>query len=112
MADVFVKHATPPAGLTLTDATNDLVERSGADAVVVSGPGTGAPADIDQLSTVAAISHLPVYLGSGVTIENVDAMLAIAHGAIVGTSIKVDGVANNPVDPTSAADFVIAARKT
>ena len=30
IADVFVKHATPPAGLELVDATNDLVERAGA----------------------------------------------------------------------------------
>jgi len=111
MADIFVKHATPPAGLTLADATNDLVERGGADAVVVSGAGTGAPADLDQLATVVGLSHLPVYLGSGATTDNVDEMLAIADGAIVGTSIKVDGVATNPVDLEAAADFVKAARK-
>ncbi len=109
MADVFVKHATPPAGLSLIDATNDLVERSAADAVVVSGVGTGAPADEQDLATVARISHLPVYLGSGVTQGNVKAMLSIAHGAIVGTSIKVDGKATNAVDATSAAAFIAAA---
>jgi membrane complex biogenesis BtpA family protein len=109
MADVFVKHATPPAGLSLIDATNDLVERSAADAVVVSGVGTGAPADEEDLATVARISHLPVYLGSGVTQGNVKAMLSIAHGAIVGTSIKVDGKATNPVDAGSAAAFIAAA---
>lgn len=109
MADVFVKHATPPAGLTLTDATNDLVERAAADAVVVSGVGTGSPADLDELATVAAVSSLPVYLGSGVTIENVRTMLATADGAIVGSSIKVDGIASNPVDPRAAAHFIAAA---
>jgi membrane complex biogenesis BtpA family protein len=109
MADVFVKHATPPAGLSLIDATNDLVERSAADAVVVSGVGTGAPADERDLATVARISHLPVYLGSGVTQGNVKAMLSIAHGAIVGTSIKVDRTATNPVDAASAAAFIAAA---
>lgn len=109
MADVFVKHATPPAGLSLIDATNDLVERSAADAVVVSGTGTGTPADEQDLATVARISHLPVYLGSGVTQGNVKEMLSIAHGAIVGTSIKVDGKATNAVDATSAAAFIAAA---
>jgi hypothetical protein len=109
MADVFVKHATPPAGLSITDATNDLVERAGADAVVVSGVGTGTPADLRDLSTVAGISHLPVYLGSGVTTENVGEMLAMADGAIVGSSIKVGGVATNPVDPAAAAALVAAA---
>ena len=109
MADVFVKHATPPAGLSLVDATHDLVERAGADAVVVSGVGTGSPADLADLATVADASHLPVFLGSGVTIDNVREMLEIADGAIVGTSIKVDGVATNPVDPAAAAGFVAAA---
>ncbi|MGI9665565.1 MAG: BtpA/SgcQ family protein [Acidimicrobiia bacterium] len=109
MADVFVKHATPPAGLTLTDATNDLVERGGADAVVVSGAGTGKAADVDQLATVADLSELPVFLGSGVTTSNVAEMLSIAQGAIVGSSIKQDGVATNPIDPASAAAFVAAA---
>jgi membrane complex biogenesis BtpA family protein len=108
MADVFVKHATPPAGLSLVDATNDLVERAGADAVVVSGVGTGSPADLADLATVAGASHLPVFLGSGVTTDNVREMLAIADGAIVGTSIKVDGVATNPVDPAAAAAFIAA----
>ncbi|TDI55223.1 MAG: BtpA/SgcQ family protein [Acidobacteria bacterium] len=109
MADVFVKHATPPAGLTLAAATKDLVERAGADAVVVSGPGTGSATDIDELRTVVSLSPLPVFLGSGVTAENVPTMLSIATGAIVGTSIKVDGLATNPVDLSSATTFVAAA---
>lgn len=109
MADVFVKHATPPAGLSLIDATNDLVERAAADAVVVSGVGTGSPADLDDLSTVAETSHLPVFLGSGVTLDNVGVMLDHADGAIVGTSVKVEGVPTNPVDPAAAAAFIAAA---
>lgn len=109
MADVFVKHATPPAGLTLVDATHDLVERAGADAVIVSGVGTGSAADLEDLRTVAETSDLPVFLGSGVSIDNVEAMLSVAHGAIVGTSIKVGRIATNPVDPDTAAAFVAAA---
>ena len=109
LADVFVKHATPPPGLTLTDATNDLIERAGADAVVVSGVGTGSPADLEQLASVAALSHLPVFVGSGVTRANVNAMLGIADGAIVGTAIKVGGVSTGPVDLAAATAFIQAA---
>lgn len=109
MADVFVKHATPPAGLSLTDATHDLVERGGADAVVVSGTGTGSAADPDDLATVTRASDLPVYVGSGVSASNIAATLELAHGAIVGTSIKVGGVSTNPVDPAAAAAFIAAA---
>lgn len=109
MADVFVKHATPPAGLELAAATHDLVERSGADAVIVSGTGTGAQTSIDELRTVAAASSLPVFVGSGVTEGSIAEMLAIADGVIVGTSMKVDAISTNPVDPDAAARIALAA---
>jgi membrane complex biogenesis BtpA family protein len=109
IADVFVKHATPPAGLSLVDATNDLVERAGANAVVVSGSGTGSPTDLDDLRTVAKHSHLPVYVGSGATVESIAEILLIGDGAIVGSATKTDGIATNPVDPERAAAIVRAA---
>ncbi len=109
MADVFVKHATPPAGLTLIDATNDLVERAGADAVIVSGAGTGAATSLDDLRTVADRSHLPVFVGSGATASTIRAILAIGDGAIVGSDTKIDGIATNPVDLERAAAVVRAA---
>jgi membrane complex biogenesis BtpA family protein len=106
MADVFVKHATPPAGLTLIDATNDLVECAGADAVIVSGAGTGAATSLDDLKTVADRSHLPVFVGSGATAATIRDILAIGDGAIVGSDTKIDGIATNPVDPQRAAAVV------
>lgn len=109
IADVFVKHATPPAGLSLVDATNDLVERAGADAVVVSGSGTGSPTDLDDLRTVAKHSHLPVYVGSGATAETIAEILSIGDGAIVGSATKIDGIVTNPVDPERAVAIVQAA---
>ena len=109
MADVFVKHATPPAGLTLVDATNDLVERGGADAVIVSGAGTGAETSLDDLKTVADRSDLPVYVGSGANAATIRDILAIGDGAIVGSDTKIDGIATNPVDPARAVAVVQAA---
>jgi hypothetical protein len=109
MADVFVKHATPPAGLTLIDATNDLVERAGADAVIVSGAGTGAATSLSDLKTVADRSHLPVFVGSGANAATIREILAIGDGAIVGSDTKVGGIATNPVDPQRAAAVVRAA---
>lgn len=109
MADVFVKHATPPAGLTLVDATNDLVERGGADAVIVSGAGTGAATSLDDLKTVANRSDLPVYVGSGANAATIREILAIGDGAIVGSDTKIDGIATNPVDPARAVAVVQAA---
>jgi len=109
LADVFVKHATPPPGLTLESAALDLADRGGADAVVVSGTGTGSPLDIRELRRVRTAIELPVLAGSGVTPETVAEILSIADGVIVGSALKVGGKATSPVDPARAADFVAAA---
>jgi len=110
MADVFVKHASPPSGLTLTAATRDLVERAGADVVVVSGAATGDSPDAGDVATVVgAAGHCPVYVGSGATVDNVAELLATATGVIVGTALKAGGTTTNPIDPGRAAAFVAAA---
>ena len=41
LADVFVKHAIPPPGLSVTQVAEDTLDRGGADALVVSGSSTG-----------------------------------------------------------------------
>ena len=66
MADVFVKHAVPPAGLTLEQAAEELTGRGGADAVIASGSATGKPPTVVHLKeTKAAVGDLPLYVGSG-----------------------------------------------
>lgn len=106
MADVFVKHATPPSGLTLENAAKDLDERGGADAIVVSGSGTGAATDLDDVVRVRSLVAAPLYIGSGVTRDTVSQLLEVASGVIVGTDLKVDGVATNPVDSRRAAELI------
>lgn len=51
----------------------------------------------------------PVLANTGVTAERLAEILAVADGVIVGTSMKVDGVTWNPVDPARARRFVDAA---
>lgn len=111
LADVFVKHAVPPEGLTLERAAADTWERAGADGLIVTGPGTGHPASLDALARVkAAAPGAPLYVGSGVTPETAADVLALADGVIVGTSVKRDGVTTAPVDPDRARALVAAAR--
>ncbi|UCG41039.1 MAG: BtpA/SgcQ family protein [Acidimicrobiia bacterium] len=109
LADVFVKHATPPPGLTLVQATHDLSGRGGADALIVSGAGTGSAISLDDARVVKkAAPHLPLVVGSGATPETLADLFEVVDGVIVGTSIKVDGVTTNPVDPRRAAALVAA----
>lgn len=112
LADVFVKHATPPAGLTIETATRDLADRGGADAVVVSGTGTGRPVSSHDLEAVRGATSLPVYVGSGASADTIAGLLESASGAIVGTTLKPHGDAGAPVDPALAAAFIAAAKAT
>jgi membrane complex biogenesis BtpA family protein len=114
-ADVLVKHASPLGGGPLADpaaCARDLAERALADALIVSGPATGAPVDAGRLRAVrGAVPDLPLLVGSGVTEATVAGLLSVADGAIVGTSIKVDGDVRAPVDPARVRTFVEAARR-
>lgn len=111
LADVMVKHATPPAGLTLEDAARDAWSRGHADALVLSGSATGAATDLDGVRRVReAVPDAVVLVGSGVTGDTVGDTLAAAHGAIVGSALEAGGRAGAPVDPDRVRALVAAAR--
>jgi len=99
LADVNVKHSAPLGPYPLADEVEDVIERGLADAVVVSGSGTGKEVDLNELKAVKAVAgETPVFLGSGVSADNLNALCAYADGFIVGTSLKRDGVATHPVE--------------
>ncbi len=111
-ADVMVKHATPPPGLDIGQAAEDSVVRGLADAVIVSGKGTGGEPDLElaRLVRPAIPKETRVVIGSGARAENLGALLEVADTIIVGSSIKVDAVPTGAVDPLRAAAFVEAAK--
>jgi membrane complex biogenesis BtpA family protein len=110
LADVLVKHATPPPGLTIEQAGLDTWERAGADVLVVSGSGTGLAPDLEQASRLRkTIPEAVILIGSGVSITNLPELAEVADGAIVGTSIKREGKTANQVDVERAREIVSAA---
>jgi membrane complex biogenesis BtpA family protein len=110
-ADVDVKHAAPLSPRPLGELAEDAVKRGLAGAVIVTGPGTGRPANPDDLQAVrSAVPETPLYIGSGATPESLPELLRIADGAIVGTAAKVDGVVSNVVDAERVRAIVAAAR--
>jgi hypothetical protein len=106
-ADVWVKHATP-LGLTarLEELAEDTYRRGLADALILTGGGTGKPASLDDAKTVRhAVPDAPLLIGSGVTRESLGETLQVADGVIVGTALKKDGLVTNPVDAERARAF-------
>jgi hypothetical protein len=81
-----------------------------ADGVIVTGAETGVAVDEAELRTVRAATSLPVMTGSGADASSVRRLLSVADAVIVGSSVKLDGRWDRPVDPARAAAFVKAAR--
>ncbi|MEM1665615.1 MAG: BtpA/SgcQ family protein [Zestosphaera sp.] len=84
----------------------DAVERGGADALIVTGARTGEEPSVEFLSKVKSISPVPVIVGSGARPENLELLLKVSDGVIVGSFIKIDGKAGNPVDAERARQFI------
>lgn len=110
-ADVLVKHSAAPYGVDARQAALDTVERGLADAVIVSGSGTGEEPDVVEARTVrdAVPDGTRVAVGSGATADNLGALLEVVDTVIVGSSVKVDGDANKRPDPARASAFIEAA---
>lgn len=109
-ADVAVKHARPISEPDIARAARDAAYRGLADALIVTGPATGEPTELDEIRRVAAaVPDRRIFVGSGATIDTVATLLTVAGGIIVGTGIKIDGKTENPVAPELARAFVRAA---
>ena len=110
-ADVHVKHAVPLGDFAIEDSARDTLERGKADALIISGTGTGVAADMADVQRVRrACPEAKILLGSGVTVGNVPKFLAFADGVIVGTSLKKGGKLTNPVDYRRVSALVRAAK--
>ena len=110
-ADVDVKHAAPLSSRPIGELAEDAVVRGLAEAVIVSGAGTGQPVNAADLRAVrATLADTPIYIGSGATAMTLPSLLEIADGAIVGTAGKIDGIVSNAVDRDRVRALVAAAR--
>jgi uncharacterized protein len=98
--------------------TRSVAERAksasflGLDAILISGPEAGVPFAMSDLREAkTAVPQTPVLANTGVRTEHLAEIFAIADGVIVGTSLKVDGITWNPVDPDRVRQFMDRARE-
>jgi hypothetical protein len=110
LCDIDVKHSAPLAPRALSEEADELAGRGLADAVLVTGTGTGQRASLRDLDEVLAAVRVPVFVASGVTIETLSEV-RLAHGVIVGSSLRRTGRAGDPVDRDLALRFAEAFRQ-
>jgi len=97
-ADIKKKHSAHAitADVDIVE-TAKAAEFFQANGVVVSGVSTGRPADAREVEAVSSAVSIPTLIGSGITPENIGSYSSAA-AFIVGSSVKQDGLWENPLD--------------
>jgi membrane complex biogenesis BtpA family protein len=111
-ADVDIKYSYPlsPSYSLKADAAA-LVERSHADALIVTGKATGVSVDEGHLDEIRGVCKVPVYVGSGVTPSNIAQFSRTAGGFIVGTALKESNAPDARVSTAKVRALVTALRE-
>ncbi|XP_050458584.1 uncharacterized protein F13E9.13, mitochondrial isoform X2 [Cataglyphis hispanica] len=79
-----------------------------ADGVILTGNVTGEEVNVRDLTEVRerVVARLPLLIGSGVTLDNVDNYANVADALIVGSHLKIAGRWENAPDPERIQAFI------
>jgi len=98
-ADVHVKHASPIGEHSITQAAQDTLKRGCADAIILSGSGTGQPVNYPAAKTVRdVVPESPLWLGSGLTPDQIQHCIGLFDAVIVGTALHQHADLDAPID--------------
>lgn len=107
-ADVFDITSVPLQPQEIGEAAHWAIKFGAADALVVTGHSPSETLNlIEQVRAVHPEAH--ILAGGGVSHSNIDAILAVADGAIVGSALEARPF-TGPVSLEKAKAFVHAAR--
>jgi len=110
--NINAEFAAPLGNRPLAEVARSVAFSSLPDGICVSGPMTGMPVRAEDLRAVKeAVGSLPVFINTGAKHENIADLLPYADGVIVGSSLKVDGITWNPVDPERVRSFMAIVRQ-
>jgi membrane complex biogenesis BtpA family protein len=107
-ANVTPEFASPLGSRSVAQRARSAAFSSLVDGILISGMTPGIEPDLGELQEAkdAVGANVPVLCNSGANVKNIRRMLEIADGAIVGSSLKLDGYIWNPVDPARAEAFM------
>jgi predicted TIM-barrel enzyme len=110
-ADIKKKHSAHAitADVDIVE-TAKAAEFFQANGVIISGVSTGQPADASEVQAVSNAVSIPTLIGSGITPENIGSYSSAA-AFIVGSSVKQDGLWENPLDERRVLAVVRAFQK-
>lgn len=109
-ADVHIKHGYPLSQRPIGQSARDAEHRGMADAILVTGLETGGETEPDDVKAVKeAVDSTPVFVASGVDVENLPEFKDYADGVIVGTRIKKNNETEAPMDPEKVREFMATA---
>ena len=92
---------------TTAERAESTVFSSIPDAVLVSGQITGQSAKLTEIKEVSKIiPTTPVLANTGVNLENVEEILKVTDGVIIGSSLKVNGDTWKNIDFNRAKKFM------
>lgn len=110
--NICAEFATPLTGRSLADVARSVAFSSVPDALCVSGAMTGMEVGLSDLEQVkSAVPDVVVFANTGTRVDNIAEQLSVADGAVVGTSLKVDGITWNPVDVERVKAFMAEVRR-
>jgi membrane complex biogenesis BtpA family protein len=100
------------ANRDISDIARSTVFNTRPDALCVSGVTAGVETSVTTLKMVKeAVPDTIVFANTGVNLGNVEEQLAVADGAIVGTTFKKDGYIWNDVDKSRVSEFMQKVKK-
>ena len=105
LADIQVKHSYMLVPSVSIEDSARNAQACGADAIIVTGSYVGAETPIEIIQRVRKVIDLPLIIASGVKPENIKEQMEIANGAIIGSSLKVDGILSNPISAELCAEL-------
>lgn len=110
LGGVWPKYYQPVIGSVLKDDIEIATKR--ADAVVVTGKGTGKETSLDKIKEFRnLLGEYPLIVGAGVTPLNVHDQLSIADGAIVGSCFKLGGLTTQKIQRNLVKEFMHEVKK-
>jgi membrane complex biogenesis BtpA family protein len=109
LADLRVKHAAPLVERDPRDEAEELRDRGLADALLVTGTGTGRAADPGLVTAIRErLPEVPILVASGLREANAARWARAVDGAIVGSSIMHGERAGGRIDPERARRLLSA----